>query len=242
MGINTGALYIIIIMLILLGLAYTATGPTPSQSPILTGTEVKINNAKKEQPQDKLTLLTFDGATITPPAGSVCNTTSKGIIIGNTPAHATAIPSDGFLKVWATDADQHLLVAPSATISHNSGNVLRPGDLNYLAPDGYRLAPQLYVFPQTVDAGGQPYYPKRMLGDYNNGRPQVARGRETLPYDSLPSKKYVLEYIWSIQEIGLTAGSYDLQYVIADGEGNHEIKCISIRVYDPVNPRYEIPD
>lgn len=245
MGLNTGALYIIIILFLLFGLAYLATGPSPSQSPILTGTEVAVNDAIPEQAQDKLQLLTFDGATITPPAGSVCQpggiNARPEIIIGYSPSHGTAVPSDGLIQLWATDTG-HLLVAPAARISHNSGRVLAPGDTTQLAPDGHRIAPSLYVFPQTADNQGQPYFPTIIKGDYNNGRSQVARGRDAVPYDGKPSEKYVLQYIWKIQDIGLTPGAYQLQFVVSDAQAAHGVACISIRVYEPANPRYAIPD
>lgn len=245
MGLNTGALYIIIILFIIGGLAFLATGPLPTESPTLTGVQVAVDGGEKLDPQDKLTLLTFNGATITPPAGSICNSGGVNnrpeIIVAVEPQSGTAIPSDGVIKVWATDTD-HLKIAPDARVSNTSGNVTDEGKLFERAPDGHYYAPSLYVFPQTVDNNGLPYLPYNIKGDYDNGTKQVARGRETVPYYGKPTQKYVLEYIWKAEDIGLIPDSYDLQFVISDSQGNHGVACTSIRVYEKDNPRYVIPD
>lgn len=245
MGLNTGALYIIIILLIITGLAFLATGPIPTESPILTKEEVVIDQATNQAAQDRLQLLTFGGATITPPATSLCRAGGANarpeILIAYSPAHATAVSSDGFIKLWVSDAN-HLLIAPGEKVSNNSGTVLIPGDKTFKLPDGYIQAPALYVFPQTVEKNGQPYFPSSIRGDYNNGTVQVSRGRETLPYYAVTPNKYIVEYIWKVQDIGLTPDAYELQFVISDGSNTHGIGCIAIRVYDPVNKRYEIPD
>jgi len=74
-GVNTGALYIIVILLIITGVAYLITGPTPTQRRVNTGTEVTTGgvNQKQISNNERLQLYSFGGVTITPPFSSFCD-------------------------------------------------------------------------------------------------------------------------------------------------------------------------
>jgi hypothetical protein len=236
-GINTGALYIIFIMLVLFGFAYITSGPTPSQTPILTGPEVALTNRTNGSAKANLQLYKFDGVTITPPVSSLC---VKGgankhpeALIGFLPQQAYAVSTDGQIELWVSDS-QPPYISPNEEINKSSGDVKTPGDRNATAPDGYRWEPQLYVFPQTVDKNGQPYYPSVVHGNYNTTLMEgVAYGSDNLPPNSLPLAKYTAEFVWNVKDIGLTDNDYQIQFVVHDGNKQLGVKCISIRVYTP---------
>lgn len=243
-GINTGMLYIIVIILIILGIAYIVTGPTPTQTGVQQGTEVVINNATSEEAKDRLQLYTFGAATITPPADASCRpggiNARPDIIVHVSPDHAKAVASDGRIKLWVND-DKPPLIAPNERVQRNSGAILTPGDRAAKAPDGYLLEPAVYVFPQTAEAGGQPYFPRSIKGDYNNGDIRLAYGIERTPANVTLRYKYTAQYSWNVSDLGLRAGSYQLQFVVMDGTDKHAVKCITMRVYDKPNVRYKIP-
>jgi hypothetical protein len=243
-GVNTGMLYIIVIMLIISAIAYLITGPSPAQTGVQTGTEVTINDAVSEEAKDRLQLYTFGGATITPPGGSLCQpggvNARPEIIVHVSPDHAKSVRSDGQVKLWVND-NKPPMVAPGERITRNSGRIISPGDRAAKAPDGYLLAPALYVFPQTAEAGGQPYFPSSIRGDYNNGTVRLAFGIERLPANIQLANRYTSQYTWNVRDLGLRAGSYQLQFVIMDGSDKHGVKCVNIRVYDSPDPRFVIP-
>lgn len=243
--INTGTLYIIIIMLLILGIAYLVTGPSPAQVGVQTGTEVTINEATSETAKDRLQLYTFGAATITPPTSSLCQPGGANarpeIIAHVSPAHAQAISSDGRIRIWVND-DKHPMIAPGERITRNSGAIITPGDRAARAPDGYLLEPALYVFPRTADAGGQAYFPTNIRGDYNNGSIRIAYGIERMPADVVLKFGYTSQYTWNVKDLGLAPGSYSLQLVVMDGTDKHAVKCINIRVYETPDRRWTIPD
>jgi hypothetical protein len=235
-GINTGALYIIFIMLALFGLAYLVSGPTPSQTPILTGPGVVPNKITANKAQENLQLYNFSGATITPPTTSLCTKGGANIdpeaLIAYSPEQASAVSTTGQIDLWVSDTLPPY-IAPNEQVIKNSGAVKTPGDRNAVDPDNYRLEPQLYVFPQTVDRNGLPYYPNFIHGDYNNGTPQVSYGSDQLPVYSLPTSKYTVEFVWNVAGIGLTDGEWQIEFVAHDGHEKLGVKCMLLRVYTP---------
>lgn len=245
MGINTGALYIIVILVLLAGAAFIVTGPVPKQTGTQTGTEVMAKDSKAPKSQSNLQLLTFGGATITPPAGSICQKGGKNthpeIIIGYSPAHAKAVPIDGRIKVWLSDT-KPLLIAPAEKVARNTGIILEPGDRQATAPDELLWEPAIYIFPDTVDRGGKPYFPVTIKGHYNNGSVRVSYGMDQIPYDLKNAKPFIVEYAWNVKDLGLKPGAYQLQFSLHDGNEGRAIGCISIRVYDVTDPRWVIPD
>lgn len=236
MGINTGALYIIFIMIIITGFGYIASGPTPSQTPILTGPEVALNKNTTNKAQADLQLYNFGGATITPPTANLC--TKGGVnkdpdaLIAYTPAQASAVSSDGQISLWVSDNKQPY-VAPNEEVTRSSGAIKFEGERDTTAPDGYRLEPQLYISPATLENNGKPYYPDFIRGDFNNGTPQNSFNYDVIPPDALPQKRYTVEFIWNVSEIGLTDNDYNIEFVARDGNENLGVKCITIRVYTP---------
>lgn len=236
MGINTGALYIIIIMLALFGFAYVVSGPTPEQTPTPTGPETSLVNGSNGGNKANLQLYNFSGITITPPVTSLCEKGGKNIdpdaLIGYSPDQAQGVSSLGQIDLWVSDT-MPPYISPGEQVLQSDGAIKEAGDLATLAPDGFLLEPQLYIFPQTVDRNGKPYFPNYVRGDYNNGNPGVSYGSDPTPYDALPLSTYTVEFVWNVSSIGLTAGDYQIQFVTHDGREQLGIRCESIYVYTP---------
>ena len=242
MGINTGALYIIFIMLAISGFAYIVSGPTPSQTPILTGPEVVAHKPNTNSSRTVLQLYNFGGVTITPPLTNMCTKGGKNVnpaaLIAFSPAQASAVSSDGQISVWVSD-NKSPFISPHEIVVKASGAVKTRGDTTAKAPDGYILEPQLYVFPATLENNGKAYYPDFVKGNYNNGILQTSFNADVLPPNSLPKNDYTAEFVWNVKNIGLTDGGYNIEFVAHDGNERLGVKCISIRVYTP--PEAENP-
>jgi len=235
-GINTGALYIIFIMLAIFGFAYIMSGPTPSQTPILIGPESVVKQNPASKAQAVLQLYNFEGATITPPTTSLCTKGGANVhpeaLVAYSPEQATAISTKGQIKLWVSDTKQPY-IAPNEQITKYTGVVKTPGDRTATAPDGYKWEPQLYVFPKTVEKTGQPYYPALVQGDYYNGTANVSYGSDQLPSYALPLSNYTVEFTWYVQDIGLTDNDYQIEFVVHDGNQKLGVKCMSLRIYTP---------
>jgi hypothetical protein len=236
MGINTGALYIIFIMLAISGFAYVASGPTPSQTPILTGPEVVLNKQNANQQRAMLQLYNFNGVTITPPVANLCSkggaNTRPDIMIATSPDQSSGVSSDGQISLWVSDKKPPL-IAPGSVINKSTGQVINEGETAGAAPDGFIWAPQLYVFPATEENKGKAYFPAFIKGAYNNGAPLYSFNSDVLPPNSLPQSTYTAEDIWNVSDIGLTDGDYNIEFIAHDGSTGLGVKCLSIRVYTP---------
>jgi hypothetical protein len=236
-GVNTGALYIIFIILAVTGFAYVASGPTPSQTPILTGSGVVLTNQNSGNAKANLQLYKFNGATITPPASNLCKPGGANVhpnaLVAYWPPQATAISTTDQIELFVSDTKPPY-ISPNEIITRSSGAVKVPGDRAATAPNGYLWEPQLYVFPQTVEKDGRPYFPSWVQGDYNNGAMTgVSYGSGTLPVDSLPLSKFTVEYVWNVKDIGLTDGEYSIEFVAQDGNAKVGMRCMSLRIYTP---------
>lgn len=245
-GVNAGMLFNIFILLVILGVAYLATGPNPTQTGVQKGTEVAILGAPTAAPKDLLQLYSFRGATITPPATDLCKAGGKNarpeIVVGTYPAHADAVSVKDKIKVWV-NAESPPIIAPDEKVNRNSGIVKTPGKREEKAADGLFMEPSLYIFPQSADSGGQPYFPSTIKGDYKtgSGSAMIAYGIEQIPGNPKLQYRYTAQYTWNVQDLGLRAGSYQIQFVVMDGADKHGVKCINLRVYDVADPRHQIP-
>lgn len=244
--INTGALYILAILLLIIGLAFISTGPIPSNNPIQTGTEVVIRNNAVSGKQDRLQLYTFTAATITPPMSSVCKkggiNTNPERIIAYSPAHGTAVRSDGEIRVWL-NGPEPFKVAPDENIIRGSGAIKAAGDRSALAPDGYIWAPALYILPNGIERGGRAFFPIAIQGSYDNGQIKVSYGSDPLPSNTnFRDFGRALQLTWNVADLGLPKGSHQLQIVAHDGAGGRAIGCFTIRIYDLEDPRTAIPE
>lgn len=245
-GVNAGMLFNIFILLIILGVAYLATGPNPTQTGVQEGVEVAILGAPTAPPKDHLQLYSFRGATITPPATDSCKPGGKNarpeIIVGTYPAHGNAISVKDKIKVWV-NTETPPLIAFGEKVNRNSGIIKTPGNREEKAPDGLIVEPSLYIFPQTLDSGGQPYFPSTIKGDFKSSSESasLAYGIERIPGNPQIKHRYTAQYSWNAKDLGLQAGSYQLQIAVMDGGDKHGIICMNIRVYDVADPRHAIP-
>jgi hypothetical protein len=247
MGVNTGALYIIFIMLSLFGFAYIISGPTPSQTPILTGPEVIVNGQQTNTSRAMLQLYNFNGVTITPPTTNLCTkggaNKNPDALIAYSPDQATAVSTEGQIALWVSDTAPPY-ISPNEVVIRSSGSIKTPGDRAAKAPDNYLLEPQLYVFPATVENNGKAYFPNFVKGYYNNGTALNSYNSDVLPVNSLPQKTFTAEFIWNVSGIGLTDNDYQIEFVAHDGHEVLGVKCITIRVYTPPaaeSPGNELP-
>ncbi len=237
MGINTGALYIIFIMLAILGFAYITSGPTPTQTPLLTGPEVVLTKNTSGNAKANLQLYNFEGVTITPPVSNLCRKGGDNkhpeALIAYLPLQSQAVSSTGQIKLWVSDT-RPPYIAPNEKITKSTGDVKTPGDRTELAPDGYIYEPALYIIPKTVEAKGKAYYPSFVRGDYNNlAMTGVSYGSDNLPPNALKLSSYTVEFIWNVKDIGLTDGEYKIEFVAHDGNKRLGIRCMNLRVYTP---------
>lgn len=254
--INTGALYIMLIMAILIAFAFLATGPSPSQAPVPVGTEVKIDDNVVGTKETTLQLYMFEGITVTPPTGSLCNkggaNTNPELIVAYSPEHGSAVRSDGQIKVWL-NGPAPFRVAPEEKINRSSGQIKTMGDRSATAPDGFIWEPALYIFPNTVDKGGRAFFPNFIRGSYNNSDQEdggdqqqgikVSYGAEPVPPKYIyKDKGRSLQLVWNVRDLGLGPGFYQLQVMVHGGDGGRAIACWAIRVYKVADPKYAIPD
>lgn len=118
-------------MLALSGFAYIASGPTPSQTPILTGPEVVLTNGSKGNAKANLQLYHFEGVTITPPTKNLCRKGGDNkhpeALIAYSPQQSQAVSSTGQIKLWVSDTKQPY-IAPGEVITKATGDVKTPGD------------------------------------------------------------------------------------------------------------------
>jgi len=236
-GINTGALYIIFIMLALLGFAYIASGPTRSKKPILTGPEVVLTNGSKGNSKANLQLYHFQGVTITPPTTNLCRKGGANkhpeALIAYSPQQAQAVSSTGQIKLWVSDT-RPPFISPNEIITKATGDVKTPGDRTVAAPDTYLLGPQLYILPKSVENKGKAYFPTKVQGDYNNlVMVGVSYGGDNPPPNALPLSRYTVEFVWNVKDIGLTDGEYQIEFVAHDGNLRLGVRCMDLRVYTP---------
>lgn len=245
-GVNAGMLFNIFILLVILSVAYLATGPNPKQTGVQEGIEVAILGAPSQEAKDHLQLYSFKGATITPPATDSCKQGGKNarpeIIVGTYPAHGDAISVKDKIKVWV-NTETPPIIANGELVNRNSGIIKKPGNREEKAPDGLFVEPSLYIFPQSADAGGQPYFPSTIKGDFKSstGSASLAYGIERIPGNPQLKHRYTAQFSWNAKDIGMLAGSYQIQIAVMDGESKHGIVCMNIRVYDLADPRHAIP-
>ena len=237
MGVNTGALYIIFIMMVLFGFGYIMSGPTPSQTPILTGPEVAAKAPKTKNAQAVLQLYNFDGPTITPPVTGLCKKGGANnhpeALIAIVPPQAQAVSSNGQISLWVSDT-KPVHIAPDEVPVRGSGAIRTPGDLGARAPDTYLWEPQLYVSPETLENGGKAYFPNFVKGVFNNGVYYMdTYNTNVIPPDAGPIKNYSVEFVWDVKSIGLTDGTYSIEFAAHDGNTGFGIRCATIRVYTP---------
>jgi hypothetical protein len=182
------------------------------------------------------------GPSCTKPPPSLCENrmvnTEPEILAGYAPASGQSVGNSGEIKVWVND-ERPQLIALNEQIDATSGVITTPGDRAGKAPDGYLWEPALYIAPQTAESGGTPHFPQRIKGWYNNMPPFVrsaavtaiqVSGMDPVPPGTKATEQYTTEDIWDVSALGLSAGTYNAEFVIHDGDRDRAIGCVTLTI------------
>jgi hypothetical protein len=162
------------------------------------------------------------------------------ILAGYSPGRGESVTRSGQIRVWVTD-EWPEAIAPDEQIDHSSGRITAPGDRTATAPDGYLWEPALYIAPDTAASGRNPHFPQYIRGWYNNvplsTKPRMGAHMgtmgadvETPPSGVSLSEAYDTEVVWDVSELGLKPGDYEAEFVIADGDLDRGVGCVTIRI------------
>ncbi len=225
------------------GILRSRTKPTPPpvvvQNTAPTAPAPSFKTTKDNDPAQKQG--TFDMVQISIPpdaAGGLCEeggaNNEPEILVGFSPAAGETVGAGGQIKVWVNDEGAPF-IALNEQVDPVTGQVTTPGDRTGKAGDGYLWEPALYILPQTAEAGGTPHFPSIIKGEYNNKPPSKGKGIVGAAIDPMPpgaskSEKYLAEFIWDVNSLGLVAGSYVAEFVIHDGDDDRGVGCININI------------
>jgi hypothetical protein len=160
------------------------------------------------------------------------------ILVGYEPGPGQSVSSCGQVKVWVND-EFAPFIAPNEQVDPTTGQVIAPGDRNAIAPDGLLYEPALYIGSST------PIFPVFIKGFFNNDPQHFTRvkgmpsntisGAMGAPIDTPPpgtslSQQYADEYIWDLCPLHLAPGTYTGVFVVADGDRNRAVGCVTIVV------------
>ena len=237
---------------LLMVLGYVAVGGIPSTNPPQTEPTVNIITPTPNPTHNTLQLQTFGYVTptIAPVKSSLC--TAGGIneepyiLTSYYPAQGQTVGQTGQIKVWVTDENPPY-IAPGETIDSN-GKIVNKGNQLALAPDNYLYEHALYVAPYTAEAGGAAYFPDLFKGVMNNA-PQPYYQPNIPPQDiqTGPTVDQITgtaqdpqlrngqtpqtaEYIWNVSDLKLPAGTYQVEFLIFDGDVNRGIGCVNVTI------------
>jgi hypothetical protein len=197
--------------------------------------------------------------TPTPAKASLCTNksvnTEPEILEAYYPGPGQTTGSTGQVKVWVNDEGPPI-VAPGEQINTTTGAITKAGDRTAKAPDGYLWEPSLYIAPSFAESGGTPHFPDAIKGVFNNtgtnGFRQSGVGTNGPTPDTIPAgstvptpadggggwfggsgssfNKYTAEYIWNVSGLGLSAGTYQAEFVIHDGDIDRGVGCVTITI------------
>jgi hypothetical protein len=153
------------------------------------------------------------------------------ILLGYFPANGQSVSSTGQIKVWVSD-EWAPVIAPNEQVDPTTGTITTPGDRTAKASDGYLYEPAVYIAPQSAENGGTPHFPQLVLGTYDND-PANFGMRTSAPIDPPPTTHwddYTGEFIWNVSSLGLSPGTYILEFVIHDGDYDRGVGCITLTI------------
>lgn len=92
-----------------------------------------------------------------------------------------------------------------------------------------------------MERGGTPHFPRYIRGWYNNLPPTNGRKPaknagvagatiEAPPAGTTLSEKFNTEEIWEVSDLGLAPGVYDAEFIIADGDLDRAVGCVTIQI------------
>ena len=162
------------------------------------------------------------------------------ILAAFAPAIGESVGQDGEIKVWITD-EWAPFVAPGEMIDASTGLITAAGDRSVKGKDGYLVEPALYIAPDTVEKSGHPYFPQYIRGWYNNMPPAagvkpvknsgtLGAAIEPAPAAARMMEKYNSQYVWKVSELGLAPGVYLAEFMIADGDHDRGVGCVTIKI------------
>ena len=154
------------------------------------------------------------------------------ILVGYSPASGESVGANGLIKVWVNDEGAPF-IAPNEVVDLATGQITTPGDRTAKAPDGFLWEPALYIYPDTIDRGGTPHFPTLIKGEFSNVPPKkgtkiIGSPIEPPPTGTKQSEKYTAEFIWDVNSLGLSSGTYQAEFAIHDGDDNRGVGCINI--------------
>jgi hypothetical protein len=243
-GIGSGNIYIVAILatmgfvgFALVGGGLPETRTTAPNSPVI------ILTPKPDGAKNNLQLQTFGYITPLPTpaaAASLCqngniNNEPEILVYPNEQTPTITVASGGQVKVWVNDEGAPF-ISQNEQVDLSTGQIITPGDRGAKAPDNYLWEPALYVSPATAESGGQPHFPTAVKGQFSNTPGVRSPGVKGAPIDPVPSgaiaqvEDYTAEYIWDVSSLGLSAGSYQAEFVIHDGDRDRGVGCYTLQV------------
>jgi hypothetical protein len=236
-----GNFFVFGILALLIVVGITAVGGLPSQNAPTSGEVVSVVTPTPGSTHSNLQLKWFGYVTLaptpTPVKSSLCNSkainTEPEILAGYYPGQGQTVSNTGQVKVWVNDEGAPM-IAPGEKVDITTGQVTTHGNTTAKAPDGYLWEPALYV-GTPVEQGGTPHFPDLIKGDYNNNPPSgngTTRGSQIdpVPQGTTLHELFTAEDIWNVANLGLTAGTYQAEFIIHDGDTDRAIGCVNITI------------
>lgn len=243
---SVGNIVVIGVMALMVGVGAAAIDGFNPAGPPNNGEEVKVVSPTPDSTKQNLQLQTFGYVTIAPTPATVGNLCKAGgvneepfILIGYSPAEGQTVDANGQIKVWVSDENPPF-IAPGEVVDPSTGQITTPGDRSAKAEDNYLYEPSLYIAPNTVESGGTPHFPNIIKGTFNSqpggnkaaNRKNAKKGpaMDPPPSSNPQEPEYQAEYIWNVNSLGLSAGTYQAEFVIHDGDTNRGVGCVNIKI------------
>jgi len=193
-----------------------------------------------ETKKQSLQLQTIPLVTPVPQQPTLCQqggvNDESDILAGYQPGTGQSVGATGQIKVWVTDEGSPK-ISEGEVVNASSGQITTPGQRSAKAPDNYLWEPALYV-SVYAENGGTPHFPSTIKGNYNNhpnidillGDPSPSGPAIDPIPQSARKLYYTAEYIWDVNSLGLSSGTYVAEFVIHDGDENRGVGCVSITI------------
>jgi hypothetical protein len=240
-------------------LAYIFAGGVGYTKPPTSGTKVAIVTPRPGRAKNNLQLITFRGATLTPPPTT--NTATQGahcqhddvneediMVIGLDLSGGTA---GGDIRAWYTD-EHPPFVSIGEVVDPTTGNVTKRG--NTTIKDTCSSGSELGLsFEPTLTINGKNYFPDVIKGEFqpsqncehggggndtggvkgpaiDDFKPYQTGTPGLTDYGAGQQDEHTAEFIWHMKSLGLPAGSYAAQVIGHDGDHEIGIMCATINI------------
>jgi len=239
-----GNFFVYGVLALLLVLGITAVGGLPERSTPQNGTIVTVVTPTLDPNHNSLQLKTFGYVVPTNLCQSEINNEPE-ILIGYLPSSGQSVTNTGQIKVWVND-ERAPLIAPNEKVdTTQDGHIITPGNRTAQAHDRYLFEPAIYISPDTAESGESAHFPDFIKGQFNNAGKVPGNIIKGVAIDPIPpgSKKaggpnpngsnpnvYLAEYVWNVSSLGLTTGTYQVEFLIHDGDIDRGIGCVGITI------------